>query len=579
MSLRSGAGSAAGLMQFYRHAWPHLRRERAGIALGIGTLVCGTLLRLLEPWPLKFVFDRVFKPDATGNVLPGWSDEWLLLAAAGAVLVFSGGRALADYVRTVSLSIVGNRVLARIREEVFGQLQCLSLQFHNSARGGDLLVRVISDVNMLKDVATSALMPLMANALILVGMVALMVWLQWQLALVAFATLPLFWLVTIRLGKRIQEVAKKQRRWEGAMAATASEAITSIKAVQAMALEESFNEAFRSRSSASIKGDAKGSRLSAGLERGVEALIAVATALVLYLGGKMALAGQMTPGDLLVFLTYLRRVFNPLQDFAKYAGRLAKASAAAERVLDLLHRHAGVVDLPDARPIDIVHGAVRFEHVDFGYDDALVLRDFEFAIEPGECVAIMGESGRGKSTLVHLLLRLYDPTKGAVRIDGHDLKEFTLASLRTQIATVMQDTILFSGTIRENIALGRPDAEFEEIEAAARLANAHEFVMGMPLGYDSVVGERGVTLSSGQRQRLSIARAALREAPILVLDEPLTGLDEENQREVGAALRRLARGRTTLLVTHDPHHAAQCDRTVVLGGLQGSEGALHAGTG
>lgn len=563
------AQSTAGLRQFYRHAWPHLRKERGRITAGFFALLLGSALRLLEPWPLKFVFDRVFQSKTTGELFLAWPDEWLLLAAAGAGLALSGGRILADYVRTVSMAIAGNRVLARIREEVFEQLQCLSLRFHYSSRGGDLVARVISDVNMLRDVATTAMVPLVANVLVFLGMIALMAWLQWELALVVYGTMPLFWLLTARLGKRIKEVAKTQRKREGAMAATASEAITSIKAVQAMALEGSFNEVFRSRSSESMKGDAKGSRLSAGLERGVDALIAIATAIILYLGGTMALAGQMTPGDLLVFLTYLRRVFNPLQDFAKYAARLAKASAAAERVLDLLDGPPAVTDDPSAQPIRIERGLIRFEHVEFAYDDVPVLRGLNLQIEPGECVAIMGESGLGKSTLIHLLLRLYDPAAGRVTIDGHDLRAFTLASLRSQIATVMQDTILFSGTLRENIAIGRPDAEFHEIEAAARVAHIHEFVTGLPLGYETLVGERGVTLSSGQRQRLSIARAALREAPILVLDEPLTGLDEENQREVGEALLGLARGRTTLVITHDPKHAARCDRTIVLGGVAG----------
>lgn len=563
------AQSTAGLRQFYRHAWPHLRKERGRITAGFFALLLGSALRLLEPWPLKFVFDRVFQSKTTGELFLAWPDEWLLLAAAGAGLALSGGRILADYVRTVSMAIAGNRVLARIREEVFEQLQCLSLRFHYSSRGGDLVARVISDVNMLRDVATTAMVPLVANVLVFLGMIALMAWLQWELALVVYGTMPLFWLLTARLGKRIKEVAKTQRKREGAMAATASEAITSIKAVQAMALEGSFNELFRSRSSESMKGDAKGSRLSAGLERGVDALIAIATAIILYLGGTMALAGQMTPGDLLVFLTYLRRVFNPLQDFAKYAARLAKASAAAERVLDLLDGPPAVTDDPSAQPIRIERGLIRFEHVEFAYDDVPVLRGLNLQIEPGECVAIMGESGLGKSTLIHLLLRLYDPAAGRVTIDGHDLRAFTLTSLRSQIATVMQDAILFSGTLRENIAIGRPDAEFHEIEAAARVAHIHEFVTGLPLGYETLVGERGVTLSSGQRQRLSIARAALREAPILVLDEPLTGLDEENQREVGEALLGLARGRTTLVITHDPKHAAQCDRTIVLGGVAG----------
>jgi ATP-binding cassette, subfamily B, bacterial len=566
------------LMVFYRRIWPYVRRERGRLAFGATALLLASAMRLLEPWPLKFVFDRVFQvgKQPRSAFLAGWSTGNLLIACAVAVLVFSGLRALLEYFQTTSFAIAGNRVLANVRGEVFRHLQCLSLRFHNTARTGDLVVRVIGDVNMLKDVAVTAMVPMVANSLILAGMIALMLWLEWQLALIVLATMPLFWVFSMRVGRKIKDVARQQRQREGAMAATASEAMGAIKTVQALSLEPAFEGAFGASNTKSQKADARGSRLSATLERGVDGLIAVATAVVLLVGGRAVIDGRMTGGDLLVFLTYLRRVFNPLQDFAKYSGRLAKASAAGGRILDILDREPDIQDAPDARTITITEPTVALESVTFGYEPGHpVLKGVSLSVGRGETVAVVGESGVGKSTIMSLLLRLYDPDSGSVRIGGHDAREFTVASLRSQVAVVLQDTLLFSGTVYENIAFGSPDATAEEVESAARLANAHGFISRMPNGYGTKVGERGMTLSNGQRQRIAIARAALRNAPILILDEPLTGLDEENQREVWAALQRLSEGRTTLLVTHDLNQAQQCDRILLLGEGKIAEAGTH----
>jgi ATP-binding cassette, subfamily B, bacterial len=345
--------SVPGLIAFYRRIWPYVRAERGRLAAGTAALLLASVMRLLEPWPLKFVFDRVLHDSARSkvNFLADWPTEYLLVACAAAILVFSGFRALLEYFQTTRFAVAGNRVLSNVRGEVFRHLQCLSLRFHNTSRTGDLVVRVIGDVNMLKDVAVTAMVPMLANSLILVGMIALMLWLQWQLALVVLATLPLFWLFTARIGRQIKDVARQQRKREGAMAATASEAMGAIKTVQALSLERAFEHAFGASNSQSLKADARGSRLSATLERGVDGLIAVATAVVLLIGGRSVLRGDMSAGDLLVFLTYLRRVFNPLQDFAKYSGRLAKASAAGSRILDILDRQPDIQDRPEAKPI------------------------------------------------------------------------------------------------------------------------------------------------------------------------------------------------------------------------------------
>jgi ATP-binding cassette subfamily B protein len=562
--------SLPGFGRILRAFWPHLRRQRGLIAGSLLALLTAVGLRLLEPWPLKFVFDRVIPvgPRAGSSGLPwldGLSPTALLALSAAAVFVLTALRASVEYLGTVGLALVGNRALTEVREELYRHLQKLSLSFHHQARNGDLTVRVVGDVNLLKDVASTALLPLFANLLVLAGMAVLMFWLQWRLALAALVTLPLFWLSTVRLTRRLRDAARKQRSREGEMAATAAETMAGIKVVQALSLEEAFAADFAGRSRQSLKEGVRTSRLAASLERRVDVLMALATAVVLWYGVVLVLDGALTPGDLLVFLAYLKRSFHPLQDFAKYTGRLAKATAAGERILDVLHRPLEVCDLPGAVPAPRLRGAVHFEGVSFAYGPGRpALADIDLYIEAGRQVAVVGPSGAGKSTLVGLLLRLYDPGEGRVLIDGVDVRSYTLASLRGQLSLVLQDTLLFAASVRDNIAFGAAEVAPEEVEAAARLASAHDFIQRLPAGYDTQLGERGVTLSHGQRQRIALARAAVRRGPILVLDEPTTGLDEANAVAVAEALRRLAWGRTTFLVTHDLALAARADEVVYL---------------
>ncbi|MDQ3927775.1 MAG: ABC transporter transmembrane domain-containing protein, partial [Chloroflexota bacterium] len=497
--------------------------------------------------------------------------------SAVGIVAITALRAMSAYFNTVGFSMLGMRVLAQTRTDVYNHIQRLSLNYHTKARSGDLVVRIISDVSQLKDVAVTALLPMLANVLILVGMLGLMLLLNWQLTLLELATVPLFALSTIRISRRIQEAARNQRKREGAMAATASESISAIKIVQALSLEDKLAESFFSQNKKSVKQDVKSSKLSASLERTVDVLIALATGLVLWQGANLVLEGALTAGDLLVFLTYLKNGFKPVRDFAKYTGRLAKATAAGERVMDVLQREPDVRNLPGAVPAPALQGAVRFNNVSFEYEPGHpVLRDINLDVSPGQHVAVVGSSGNGKSTLLSLILRLYDPTTGSVMLDGRDAREYTLESLRAQVSVVMQDTILFAASVRDNIAYGTPEATDEEIEAAARLANAHDFIMSLPEGYDTVLGERGATLSNGQRQRISIARAAIRKAPIVILDEPTTGLDEENERVVMEALDRLAQGRTTFLVTHKLSQARNAETIVVLEDGRIVEQGTHA---
>jgi ATP-binding cassette subfamily B protein len=559
-----------GLRRILGRFWPYLRKQRLLLAGSFLGLFLQVGFRTLEPWPLKFIFDHLLNVKHPGRlpgipVLNDLSATGLLAFAALAIVVISGLRALADYFSTLGFAVTGSRVLTEVRGDLYRHLQSLSLSFHTRAKSGDLVVRVIADVNLLKNVMINAALPMLANLLFVLAMVAVMFWLHWKLALLVLATLPLFWFWTARFVRRVQQASRNQRQREGAMASTAAEAVGAIQLVQALTLEEQLAESFTRQNHESQREDIRGFRLASALTRTVGFLVAACTALVLWYGASLVLWQELTPGELLVFLAYLKSAFRPVQQLARHTGRLAKATAAGERLLDLLDRTPEIRDLPGAVPAPPFRGAVHFEGVSFAYEPArAVLDHIDFEVQPGQRVAVVGPSGIGKSTLVSLMLRLYDPTRGHILIDGRDIRDYTLTSLRSQISVVFQDTLLLAASVRDNIGYGAPGSSPQAVEAAARLANAHNFIQTLPQGYDTVLGERGVTLSGGQQQRLAIARAAIRQAPVLLLDEPTKGLDGENEKEVLEALERLARGRTTFFITHDLSVAARADLVLYL---------------
>lgn len=558
------------LFRFIKKFSPILRHQKALISGSFLALFAEIFLRLLEPWPLKFIIDRVIITDHSGEhlsipVIDALDPMTLLTYAAFGVLIVAGLRGVSSYYNKVGFALIGNRFLTEVRSMLYRHLHSLSLSFHNKSRSGDLIVRVISDIGMLKEVAVTAVLPLLGNLFIIVGMVSMMFWINWQLTLLAMITVPLFWLSTVRIGNKIQQVSRKQRKREGAMAATVAESIGAIKTIQALSLDEKFSETFSSQNTKSLKEGVQAKRLMAGLERIVDILIALATALVLWFGARFVLRGELSPGELLVFLFYLKSAFKPVKNLAKFTGRMAKASAAGERILDVLEVKPDVYDMPGAIYAPSFSGEVLFDKVCFSYEqNHKVLENINFKVLPGQNVALAGGSGHGKSTLIGLVLRLYDPALGRVMIDGRDIREYTLESLRSQISVILQDTILFATSVRDNIAYGAPDTTPEEIVAAARLANAHQFIEALPEGYGTILGERGATLSSGQRQRIAVARATIRKAPILILDEPTTGLDEKNEREIIKSLEFLARKSTTFLITHNLNYASRADLIVYL---------------
>ncbi|HEY1133881.1 MAG TPA: ABC transporter ATP-binding protein [Nocardioides sp.] len=555
-----------GLRRTVRHLRPYLRRESPLVAGGMLALFVEVLMRLAEPWPLKFVIDAVIAASGAdiAGAQPGDVRATLTIAAValvGVVLV----RAVAAYATTLAFALAGNRLLTRVRADAYAHLQRLPMAFHDTARTGDLVQRVTGDVGRLKEVVVTAGLPLVGNIVTMLGMVVVVAILDWPLALLMITVVPLFLLAGRETSRSIHGVSKEQRKAEGELASLATETLSSMRVVHSYSLADHLHGRFAQSNGRSLTEGVRTKRLSARLERTTDVLVGVATALVLYVGAQRVLAGMLTPGELVVFLTYLKATFKPMRDLAKYTGRIAAAAASGERVVDLLEVEPTVRDATWAREAPALRGDIVLDDVWVSYTaDHPVLRGVSLRIRAGERVALVGTSGSGKSTLASLLSRLRDPDAGSVRIDGHDLRDLTLDSLRGQVSVVLQESVLFATSVEENIAHGRPGATRSDIEAAARIAGAHDFIEALPESYATVVGERGATLSGGQRQRIAIARAAVRRAPVVVLDEALTGLDEGTEAEVLGALERLTAGRTTIVVTHDLAHARDCDRVVWL---------------
>ncbi|MEM9119304.1 MAG: ABC transporter ATP-binding protein [Cyanobacteria bacterium P01_F01_bin.56] len=558
------------IVKILKHFWPHLRQQQRLLWTAFFALFAETGMRLLEPWPLKLMFDRVILPgfqvDSLGiHGLDGLAPLMVLTFLSVGLVLVSTLRGAFAYLSAVNMAVAATHVMTDIRSTLYSHIQRLSLSFHNEAKSGDLITRVTYDIERLREVTVVAALPLLANTLTLIGMVVVMFFLNWELALIAICILPLFLLTTRHMSNKIQTVARRQRKREGAMAASAAEAIAAMQVVQALSLESMLEKSFAKENKKSLKESAAAQRLRAGQERLVEILVAIVTALVLWRGVQLTLQGAVTPGDLLVFITYLKVAFKPMRQLAKYTGQIAKATASGERIISLMEIEPDVRDLRGAQPAPAFKGAIRCQNVTFAYrPEQGILRNLSFDVEPGQQVAIVGPSGSGKSTLVSLLLRLYDPIEGSVSIDGHDLREYTLASLRPQISIVLQDSVLFAASVRDNIAYGNPHATDADVIAAAQLANAHDFILNLPDGYDTRLGERGATLSGGQRQRIAIARAAIRNAAIVILDEPTSGLDNASEHVVTAALTRLTHERTTFWISHNLQATRTADQIFYL---------------
>jgi ATP-binding cassette, subfamily B, bacterial len=554
-------------------------RFRRGLRPYRPALVTGSLLVLLvaalniaAPWPLKVIVDNVIrgKPleHGPGEILrdiAGSDPQRLLVASVLALFTIVVVTALADYLGTVVLDGIGERTTAELRSEVFAHLQRQSLAFHDRQRVGDLTTRVTADVDYVQDMLVAVLSVLIPNIVLLAGIVTVMFVVEPEFALLSLAIAPVLFVTVFVFTRRIKRASKLARRKEGEVANVASETLSAMRLVQAYTREPRHLGHFRDRNVERLAAGLDVINLQAKLSPMVDVITAAGTAIVLWFGTRRVLSGEMTLGLLLVFLAYLSQLYRPMRHLSKLATVISRGQASADRLHEILTVDARVREGDDAVAAPPLRGRVELRDVTFGYvPDEPVLHGVSIEAAPGETVALAGPTGAGKSTLVSLVPRLQDVWNGAVLVDGEDVRSFTLASLRRQIALVLQDSILFHGTIYDNIAYGASNPSEEEVFAAAEAAYVHEFVRDLPDGYATVVSERGTTLSGGQRQRIAIARALVRDAAIVILDEPTSGLDAVSERYVLKGLAPLTRGRTVFVVAHRLSTLRNADRIYVL---------------
>jgi ABC-type multidrug transport system fused ATPase/permease subunit len=526
---------------------------------------------LLKPWPLKIIIDHGlldkplprFLDFLSGAVASG--KVALVAEASCAIVLLALCAGLFSYAQIFITSSLGYRMVYSLRRELFAHLQRLSLSFHNHARSGDLMTKISGDTNTLKDVFAESILKFSAQALEIIGMFGILFLVNWRMGLIPLATLPFLGFSLFHLYRKTKASVKKQKRQESRVASRMTEVLSAIPLVQAFAREKYEEEKFDAATTVTLQESIRIARLEAAATRSSQIITAVGTAGAVWFGALQVLQGRMLPGELVLVVAYLNNLYKPMRQLAKLSTDFSKAMASAERISEVLDIEPEIQDRPGAIEAPPLQGRILFDRVSFDYGDGKdVLKDVSFLVSPGQGLALVGASGAGKSTIASLILRLYETQEGAILIDGVNVRKYRRESLRRQIAIVLQNSLLFGATIRENIAYGKPEAGEEEIIAAANAANADEFIRELENGYDTVIGERGATLSGGQRQRIAIARALIRDAPILILDEPMTGLDVESEAKVREALDRLMKGRTCLMITHDLQAIANADLVLVI---------------
>lgn len=549
-----------------------IRPYRWLVAGIFAVLLVQIAMGLAAPWPLKIVLDSVIGhhplPDWLQRILPLLGGEGRMhIAGLAAIMVILIAivAAVATYVANYLTETVGQRIGNDLRTRAYHHLQQLSLNYFDTHRVGPILSTLTDDVDTIQDFASASTLGIATDLLTIVGMLTLMLWLEWDFTLVAIGVAPLLLLFISRIRKTVKAATHEVRKRESDIVAVAEEGLQSIRVVKAFDREDLQERQLAIAGQQAVDAALNARRVKSVVSPIVAVVVAACTALVLWRGSALVIDGAMTAGTLTVFISYLASFFKPVQDLAKLTNTIAMASVGVDRVNALLNAETGIEEKPDAVDPDRIRGAIGFERVAFSYDgETPVLRDVSFEVAPGQLVGVVGHTGSGKSSLVSLIPRFYDPGVGTVRIDGVDVRDYKLHELRRQIAYVLQDTVLFRGTIRDNIAFGRPDADHDEIVEMAKLANAHEFISEMPQGYDSAVGDRGLTLSGGQRQRIGIARALIRDSPILILDEPTAALDAESEHLVMSALQRLMQDRTVITIAHRLSTIRDSDKIVVL---------------
>lgn len=557
--------------RFKKIVYTHLLKVRGSIIMATVCIIGSTLTSLIVPWPMKLIFDHVLlnhplPSELAGMewILHGGSEQalWLLCGSMIAIALFKG---IFSYYQLFLTSRIGYLLVYTLRSELFDHLQRLSLAFHSTTPSGELLSKLTSDTNTLKDVYADSALTFTTHVLTVLGMFAIMFSLSLKLSLIVVASFPLFCLAIVTIYSSVKRSARKQRHNEGRLASRVSELLNAVPLVQAYGMEEFERERFNVESSQSMQESIRTARIEAAATRMIEIISAIGTGVVILFGCMQVFAGVLTPGDVLVFSAYITQMYQPVRQITRLSTRFSKASVSIERISEILDTEPDIQDPPNAIIPKALRGEIEFSHVSFGYPTGNpILRDVSFHVTAGERVALVGASGAGKSTIARLLIRLYEPQSGSVRIDGIEIGQYQRTGLRKEIGVVLQDSILFGTSIRENIAYGSPEATVGDIENVARQVRAHEFIQNLPNGYDTVVGESGGNLSGGQRQRLCLARALLRKSSILILDEPTSAVDGQSQALIRDAVADIHRDKTLLVIAHQFHTIRNFDRILVL---------------
>lgn len=561
-----------------------IRPYRGSLLIILLAMLVETAMSLATPWPLKIILDNVVGSHKLSpwlvDLLRPWMDGkhqlHIAALAAFAYVIIALLGALATYIDNYYTESVGQYVAHDLRMRTFNHLQRLSLGYYSTHQTGTLLSTITTDIQTIQGFASSSTLSILVDLLTIVCMLVLMFWLNWDFTLIAVGVTPFLLLFVSRFKKAVKKATHEVRKEQAEIVAVVQQGLESMQAVKAFGRQDLEQEELREVSHATVSAALKARSIKALLSPVVTVTVALCTAVVLWRGAYLILAGVMTVGALTVYLSYLSKFFKPVKDLATTTNAIAQAAVGVERIRAILDTDTVIPEKPNAIEAPPVRGELVFEHVAFGYDvKNPVLSDVSFTIKPGQLVGIVGPTGSGKSTVVSMIPRFYDPTKGTIKIDGYDVRDLKLKSLRDQIGYVLQETVLFRGTIAENIAFGRPGASREEIIKAAELANAHEFISKMAQGYDTMVGERGSTLSGGQRQRIGIARVMVRNNPILLLDEPTAALDSESEKLVIEALERLMKGRTVITIAHRLTTIRDADQIIVVSDGVVAENGTH----